>query len=148
MSTAWTSRYAQRIKHVHSSAIRELLKITQNPQIISFAGGLPAPDVFPVERFREACSKVLATQAKVALQYGATEGYEPLARNDCAPHLPLRDKGKAGACDDHVGLAAGARPDRKAVDQLRRPRAGRGSHISGSAAGVQCLWRGISLRAQ
>ena len=59
MSTAWTSRYAQRIKHVHSSAIRELLKITQNPQIISFAGGLPAPDVFPVERFREACSKVL-----------------------------------------------------------------------------------------
>ncbi|MFZ3266587.1 MAG: PLP-dependent aminotransferase family protein [Terriglobales bacterium] len=78
MSTAWTSRYAQRIKHVHSSAIRELLKITQNPQIISFAGGLPAPDVFPVERFREACSKVLSSQAKQALQYGATEGYEPL----------------------------------------------------------------------
>jgi 2-aminoadipate transaminase len=78
MSTAWTSRYAQRIKNVHSSAIRELLKITQNPQIISFAGGLPAPDVFPVERFREACSKVLASQAKQALQYGATEGYEPL----------------------------------------------------------------------
>ncbi len=78
MSTAWTSRYAQRIKNVHSSAIRELLKITQNPEIISFAGGLPAPDVFPVERFREACSKVLASQAKQALQYGATEGYEPL----------------------------------------------------------------------
>jgi 2-aminoadipate transaminase len=78
MSTAWTSRYAQRIKNVHSSAIRVLLKITQNPQIISFAGGLPAPDVFPVERFREACSKVLASQAKQALQYGATEGYEPL----------------------------------------------------------------------
>ena len=78
MSTAWTSRYAQRAKNVKSSAIRELLKITQNPAIISFAGGLPAPDVFPAERFREACVKVLDNQASLALQYGATEGYEPL----------------------------------------------------------------------
>ena len=78
MSTAWTSRYAQRTKNVRSSAIRELLKITQNPEIISFAGGLPAPDVFPVERFREACCTVLDKQARLALQYGATEGYEPL----------------------------------------------------------------------
>jgi 2-aminoadipate transaminase len=78
MSTAWTSRYAQRTKNVKSSAIRELLKLTQRPEIISFAGGLPAPDVFPIERFREACSKVLATQGKDALQYGASEGYEPL----------------------------------------------------------------------
>jgi 2-aminoadipate transaminase len=78
MSTAWTSRFSQRAKNVKSSAIRELLKITQRPEIISFAGGLPAPDVFPVERFREACSKVLEKQGKVALQYSATEGYEPL----------------------------------------------------------------------
>ena len=78
MSTAWTSRYAQRTKNVRSSAIRELLKITQNPEIISFAGGLPAPDVFPVERFREACRKVLDTQSSQALQYGATEGYDAL----------------------------------------------------------------------
>ena len=55
MSTAWTSRYAQRAKAVKSSAIRELLKITQRPEVISFAGGLPAPDVFPAGRFREAC---------------------------------------------------------------------------------------------
>jgi 2-aminoadipate transaminase len=78
MSTAWTSRYAQRTKNLKSSAIRELLKITQNPEIISFAGGLPAPEVFPTERFREACIKVLDTQGRQALQYGATEGYEPL----------------------------------------------------------------------
>ena len=78
MSTAWTSRYALRAKNIKSSAIRELLKITQRPEIISFAGGLPAPDVFPVERFREACLKVLETQSRLALQYGATEGYEPL----------------------------------------------------------------------
>jgi 2-aminoadipate transaminase len=78
MSTAWTSRYAQRTKNIKSSAIRELLKITQRPEIISFAGGLPAPDVFPTERFREACIKVLEKQSGLALQYGATEGYEPL----------------------------------------------------------------------
>ncbi|HEX3321889.1 MAG TPA: PLP-dependent aminotransferase family protein [Terriglobales bacterium] len=78
MSTAWTSRYAQRTKGVKSSAIRELLKLTQQPEVISFAGGLPAPDVFPIERFREACAKVLKDQGKLALQYGASEGYEPL----------------------------------------------------------------------
>ena len=78
MSTAWTSRYALRTKGVTSSQIRELLKLTQRPGVISFAGGLPAPDVFPVERFKQACHKVLTEQAASALQYGATEGYEPL----------------------------------------------------------------------
>jgi 2-aminoadipate transaminase len=78
MSTAWTSRYALRSKGIKSSAIRELLKITQRPEVISFAGGLPAPDVFPIERFREACCRVLEQNAKLALQYGTTEGYEPL----------------------------------------------------------------------
>src|ERR1700687_111241 len=87
MSTLWKSRYAQRTLGVKSSAIRELLKVTQKPEIISFGGGLPAPDVFPVERFQQACHKVLTEQGAQALQYGATEGYQPLremiARN-CA----------------------------------------------------------------
>src|SRR5437868_1294960 len=78
MSTAWTSRYALRTKGIKSSAIRELLKITQRPAIISLAGGLPAPEVFPIRRFEEACQKVLSTKGPIALQYGATEGYEPL----------------------------------------------------------------------
>ncbi len=78
MSTIWKSRYAQRTLGVKSSAIRELLKVTQRPEIISFAGGLPAPDVFPVKRFEEACHKVLSEHGAAALQYGATEGYEPL----------------------------------------------------------------------
>src|ERR1700739_3852945 len=86
MSTAWTSRYAQRAKGVKSSAIRELLKFTQRPEVISFAGGLPAPDVFPTERFREACEKVLKEQPHLALQYGANEGYEPL-RDMIARHV-------------------------------------------------------------
>jgi 2-aminoadipate transaminase len=86
MSTAWTSRYAQRTKGIKSSAIRELLKITQRPEVISFAGGLPAPDVFPIARFQEACRKVLEQNAREALQYGATEGYEPL-REMIARHI-------------------------------------------------------------
>lgn len=78
MSTLWKSRYAQRTLGIKSSAIRELLKVTQRPEVISFAGGLPAPDVFPVQRFEEACHKVLAEHGAMALQYGTTEGYQPL----------------------------------------------------------------------
>jgi 2-aminoadipate transaminase len=67
-----------RTKGIRSSAIRELLKITEKPGVISFAGGLPSPDAFPIQRFEEACHRVLAQQAARALQYSATEGYEPL----------------------------------------------------------------------
>jgi 2-aminoadipate transaminase len=86
MSTAWTSRYALRTKGLKSSAIRELLKITQNPEVISLAGGLPAPEVFPTRRFQEACEKVLRDNAPAALQYGPTEGYKPL-REMIARHI-------------------------------------------------------------
>jgi 2-aminoadipate transaminase len=86
MSTAWTSRYALRTKGVKSSAIRELLKITQRPEVISFAGGLPASEVFPTQRFREACERVLESHPHLALQYGASEGYEPL-REMIARHI-------------------------------------------------------------
>lgn len=86
MSTAWKSRFAVRTKNIKSSAIRELLKITQKPEVISFAGGLPAPDVFPVARFQEACRKVLEVSGHQALQYGASEGYEPL-REMIARHI-------------------------------------------------------------
>ena len=78
MSTLWKSRYALRTLGIKSSAIRELLKVTQRPEVISFGGGLPAPDVFPVERFAEACHRVLAEHGAESLQYSATEGYQPL----------------------------------------------------------------------
>jgi 2-aminoadipate transaminase len=62
------------------SAIRELLKVIAQPDMISFGGGLPAPDVFPIEKVKEACIKVLEDpeKAKRALQYSTTEGYTPL----------------------------------------------------------------------
>lgn len=78
MAAPWAHRYAQRTKTAKSSIIRELLKLTQRPEVISFAGGLPAPEIFPVERFREACQQVLTTNPAIALQYGPTEGYRPL----------------------------------------------------------------------
>jgi 2-aminoadipate transaminase len=78
MAAPWAHRYAQRTKCAKSSIIRELLKLTQRPEVISFAGGMPAPQVFPVEKFKEACAKVLTDNPSCALQYGPTEGYLPL----------------------------------------------------------------------
>ena len=74
----WEKRFAQRVQGMKSSAIRELLKVTEQPEMISFAGGLPAPEVFPIERVAQATSRVLAERGEQALQYGATEGYRPL----------------------------------------------------------------------
>ena len=59
MQTPWDHRYAQRTQRMTSSAIRELLKLTEQPDIISFGGGMPAPEVFPVKEFAEACERVL-----------------------------------------------------------------------------------------
>ncbi len=78
MSTPWNQRYAQRTQRMTSSAIRELLKLVAQPDIISFAGGLPAPELFPVEEIREAVETVLAVRGPQALQYSTTEGYPPL----------------------------------------------------------------------
>ena len=56
MQTPWEYRYAHRMQKMGSSVIRELLKYTEQPGIISFAGGLPAPDVFPLKEFQAACN--------------------------------------------------------------------------------------------
>lgn len=78
MQTPWDYRYAQRTQRISSSTIRELLKFAENPEIISFGGGMPAPDVFPTEKISEACQYVLKNLSASALQYGSTEGYLPL----------------------------------------------------------------------
>jgi 2-aminoadipate transaminase len=71
-------RFAERAEQLQASFIREILKITQQPEIISFAGGLPSPLTFPVDEMKAAYDKVLSTNGKVALQYGPTDGYTPL----------------------------------------------------------------------
>ncbi len=86
MSIDWTSCFSDRASGSKSSIIRELLRVSQRPEVISFAGGLPASELFPTERFKEACRSVLEDKAALALQYGETEGYRPL-REMIARHM-------------------------------------------------------------
>lgn len=71
-------RFAERMNYLKASEIRELLKLADQPDIISFAGGMPAPELFPIEGLKKAAVKVLEEDGKAALQYGPTEGYIPL----------------------------------------------------------------------
>lgn len=70
--------FADRMNNVHKSFIREILKVTEEPEIISFAGGLPNPKSFPVAEIEEAVCKVLQTNGDEILQYSTSEGYLPL----------------------------------------------------------------------
>ena len=70
--------FAKRLDNVETSAIRELFKLLGKPGIISFAGGFPDSAMFDVDGIREAANQALATEPGAALQYGATEGYQPL----------------------------------------------------------------------
>ena len=80
----WT--LSQRAQKLTSSAIREILKVTERPEVISFAGGLPSPDTFPVERLRAHAAAVLTDAPSPALQYGPTEGYMQLREWIAARH--------------------------------------------------------------
>lgn len=71
---------ARRMSSIKASEIREILKITERPEVISFAGGLPAPELFPVEEIKEVNRIVLEEDGQKALQYTTTEGYEPLRK--------------------------------------------------------------------
>jgi 2-aminoadipate transaminase len=78
---------ARRAEKMNPSVIREILKVTERPGIISFAGGLPSAKTFPVDAFAQACSDVLSSDGAGALQYAASEGYAPL-REAVAQMLP------------------------------------------------------------
>ena len=83
--TTWT--LAARAAKMNPSAIREILKLTDRPGIISLAGGLPAPQTFPIDAFTQACNTVMARDGASALQYATSEGYAPL-RQAVADMLP------------------------------------------------------------
>lgn len=72
--------YANRMSKIPRSFVREILKVADEPDIISFAGGLPNPDTFPEEEFAESTSYILENSGAEALQYSTTEGYEPLRK--------------------------------------------------------------------
>jgi 2-aminoadipate transaminase len=78
MPVAWQQLYAKRAEGMRASDIREILKVTAQPDVISLAGGLPAPELFPVDEYRRAFEWVLEADGAQALQYGPSEGYRPL----------------------------------------------------------------------
>jgi 2-aminoadipate transaminase len=122
MQTPWDHRYAMRTQKMKSSVIRDLLKITQMPDIISFAGGMPAPEAFPIQEFKEACIRVLDKNGPEALQYGATEGYMPLremiARHTCQYGMEVET--------DNLLITSGSQ---QALDLLGRIFINRGDRI-------------------
>lgn len=115
-------QFAQRAEQLQSSFIREILKITQRPEIISFAGGLPSPATFPVEEMRAAFDKVLSLQGKIALQYGPTDGYGPL-REWIAHRLSTSD---AKILPEQVMMVSGSQ---QALDLLGKVLIDEGSKI-------------------
>ena len=122
MHTLWDERYALRTDNISSSAIRELLKLTSLPDVISFAGGLPAPEVFPIEKFKEAADIVLTEMGDYALQYGTTEGYQPLRE------MIARNATKYGIriSSDNVMITSGSQ---QALDLLGRIFINRGDRV-------------------
>ena len=100
-----TIKFAERTNNMEGSAIRELLKITQRPEVISFAGGMPAPELFPVEEMIEVSRKVLEENGRVAMQYSTTEGYTPLRE-----HLAKRmnDKLKTNVSAEDILVTNGS----------------------------------------
>ncbi len=123
MQTPWEYRYAHRMQKMGSSVIRELLKLTEQPDIISFGGGLPAPEVFPVKEFKEACNYVLEHFGAQALQYSTTEGYRPLremiARHTSRYSVPITP--------DNILITSGSQ---QALDFIGRLFINRGDYVA------------------
>ena len=122
MQTPWEYRYANRTKRMGSSIIRELLKLTERPEIISFGGGLPAPEVFPVKEFRQACCYVLDNFGPQSLQYSTTEGYRPL-REMIARHT---ERYSVTITADTILITSGSQ---QALDFIGRVFINQGDHI-------------------
>lgn len=105
-------QFADRLNNVETSAIRELFKLLGKPGIISFAGGFPDSAMFDVEGIREASNKALAEEPGAALQYGATEGYQPL-REQLAAFM--QSKGTADLAPEQLIVTTGSQ---QALDLL------------------------------
>ncbi len=97
--------FAERMSGIKPSDIREILKVASRPDVISFAGGLPAPELFPVEEVRAAFDAVMEENGRVALQYGPTDGYLRLREQICRR---VADKNQIQTDPGHVFITAGS----------------------------------------
>ena len=98
-------KFAKRMEVLKASEIRELLKLTERPEVISFAGGLPAPELFPVEEMKEISKIVLDESGTQALQYSTTEGFPPL-REQIANRM--NSKNKTNVTKDDILITNGS----------------------------------------
>ena len=97
--------FASRMNLLKGSEIRELLKLTSQPDIISFAGGMPAPELFPVDQMIAASKAVLEENGRVALQYSSTEGF-PRLREQIAERMLVKNNIKTDA--NHILVTSGS----------------------------------------
>ena len=139
----WAGRFGERMSRVRASEIRELLKLLDQPDILSFAGGIPDPGLFPARADPEAgYDAILADPvlSRQALQYSVSEGYLPL-RQWIAERM-TRDGMPCEPAQHHADrrLPAGAGPDRQVVRQSKGDTVDGGStDLSGRVAGFQRL---------
>lgn len=98
-------KFAKRMEGLKGSEIRELLKLTEKPEVISFAGGLPAPELFPIDEMKKISQIVLDEEGKAALQYSTTEGYAPLRK-----HIAdrMNSKAKTNVTKDDILITNGS----------------------------------------
>lgn len=97
-------QFSKRMSTLKSSSIREILKITQNPEVISFAAGSPAPESFPVKEFAELSNEIYEKSPVQALQYNVTEGYTPLLNKIS---IRLKEKFNVGNENDSTFIVTG-----------------------------------------
>ncbi len=98
-------KFANRMNLLKGSEIRELLKLTAQPDVISFAGGLPAKELFPVEDMKTASNKVLDKDGQTALQYSTTEGLPALREKISAR---MKEKNKIESTIDDILITSGS----------------------------------------
>lgn len=137
----WDSLFAARTQQMKRSTVREILKLTAKPEVISFAGGLPAPELFPIERIREATDTILAERGQEVMQYSTTEGM-PELRDLVARRLSA---GKFQISPDNIIITSGSQ---QAVDMLARIFLDEGDNViveNPTYVGMLTSWRPFHL---
>lgn len=137
----WDTLFAERTQQMKRSTVREILKLTARPEVISFAGGLPAPELFPVERIRQATDTVLAERGREVLQYSTSEGM-PELRGLIAKRLSA---GKFQIHPDNVLITSGSQ---QAVDMIARILLDEGDRViveNPTYVGMMTSWRPFDL---
>ncbi|HLV35685.1 MAG TPA: PLP-dependent aminotransferase family protein [Spirillospora sp.] len=138
----WDTRFAARTAYMKRSTIREILKLTARPDVISFAGGLPAPEFFPVERVQEAVDLALSERGQVALQYSTTEGM-PELRELIAARL---SDARLTISPDNILITTGSQ---QGLDLIGRVLVDEGDRVvveNPTYLGMLMAWRPYALR--